>query len=719
MKKIHPELSQLRFFYGIQSAIAIALPLLIGLLMGNLKLIILPALAAFFINLFLGSLSVSYRDKLLGMAIATLGCAGVMSLGTVSGQMPWLLVIFTFPLLLLFNFIGVLGSTATAIGQVVAVFWFISTHLPGNLDLALERFWLLLLAGIWVMVRPLVRWLNDPYRPVKQAIIASYQSLAHFLETVARVEMADKDELWDLETAQAQHQTGTILAQARSLWHEVYSSQPGTQIEGQRLIFLIEKLTDMYREVIALTEVVVGQNKRELAEMEPDLKQACQTLIEAMKTLDDIVKLRNTSDRQEIAQETLAMLTTLQQEVQDLKKKFRTWSNSQKTITPNLHKLIPILQNLAEQIDATITLLLDRQKQVKVALQSVPLTPVTSFWEILKNNWTFESINFTAAMRLATVTTFAMWVSILLHWHHGYWIALTVLFVLQPDYGGTIQKAIQRIGGTILGVILATPIVLQIQDLNLLIIILIILAALTVAFRFVNYAFFMLFLTMLIVVILDLDVAKDWQLAETRVFHTVLGGALVVISYYLWPIWQKRSLPRRIGILLEKSISYFQTVAAAYQGQAQSAKILDLSRRQAELASDNALATVQRMRQEPKRFQGNVVGTTELILNGVSFINGVTTLRQHLQQFQPSQTLPGLDEFIEQVTKTFENLQQIQQTGINSLSMPNFTQSLHRLTDYLETIPEAQTEEIISLTFILAELHQLTDKLKGMFAAIP
>jgi len=56
-------------------------------------------------------------------------------------------------------------------------------------------------------------------------------------------------------------------------------------------------------------------------------------------------------------------------------------------------------------------------------------------------------------------------------------MAFTVLFVLQPDYGGTIQKAIQRLGGTILGVILATPIVLQIQDINLLIIILIILAA--------------------------------------------------------------------------------------------------------------------------------------------------------------------------------------------------------------------------------------------------
>jgi hypothetical protein len=98
-----------------------------------------------------------------------------------------------------------------------------------------------------------------------------------------------------------------------------------------------------------------------------------------MKTLDDIVKLRNTSDRQEIAQETLAMLTTLQQEVQDLKKKFRIGSNSQETITPNLHKLILILNNLAEQIDATITLLLNHQRQVKVARPISSLNPCHPF----------------------------------------------------------------------------------------------------------------------------------------------------------------------------------------------------------------------------------------------------------------------------------------------------------------------------------------------------
>jgi hypothetical protein len=51
-------------------------------------------------------------------------------------------------------------------------------------------------------------------------------------------------------------------------------------------------------------------------------------------------------------------------------------------------------------------------------------------------------------------------------------------------------------------------------------------------------------------------------------------------------------------------------------------------------------------------------------------------------------------------------------------TVPHTTAHRYRLTDYLETIPEAQTEEVRSLSFIIAELHQLTEKLKGMFAAI-
>ena len=34
---------------------------------------------------------------------------------------------------------------------------------------------------------------------------------------------------------------------------------------------------------------------------------------------------------------------------------------------------------------------------------------------------------------------------------HGYWAALTVLIVLRPDYGSTLQRGLQRAAGTVLG----------------------------------------------------------------------------------------------------------------------------------------------------------------------------------------------------------------------------------------------------------------------------
>jgi len=37
----------------------------------------------------------------------------------------------------------------------------------------------------------------------------------------------------------------------------------------------------------------------------------------------------------------------------------------------------------------------------------------------------------------------------------GYWIAFTIMVVLQPDYGSTRQRAAARIGGTVGGIVLA------------------------------------------------------------------------------------------------------------------------------------------------------------------------------------------------------------------------------------------------------------------------
>ncbi|WP_041934065.1 hypothetical protein [Gloeothece verrucosa] len=55
-------------------------------------------------------------------------------------------------------------------------------------------------------------------------------------------------------TSDAQYQTGTAIAQARTLWQQVQRTQFGVQPKSERLLLLIQKITEMYREVIPLTD---------------------------------------------------------------------------------------------------------------------------------------------------------------------------------------------------------------------------------------------------------------------------------------------------------------------------------------------------------------------------------------------------------------------------------------------------------------------------------
>ncbi len=40
---------------------------------------------------------------------------------------------------------------------------------------------------------------------------------------------------------------------------------------------------------------------------------------------------------------------------------------------------------------------------------------------------------------------------------HGYWIPMTILFVLRPGYGETLERIAMRAAGTVLGLLIATP----------------------------------------------------------------------------------------------------------------------------------------------------------------------------------------------------------------------------------------------------------------------
>src|SRR5258708_15545513 len=86
------------------------------------------------------------------------------------------------------------------------------------------------------------------------------------------------------------------------------------------------------------------------------------------------------------------------------------------------------------------------------------------FIEEIQNNLSFQSSTFRHALRLAASTALAGVIASAFHLTRGYWIPITVVVVLKPNFGGTLHRAVQRITGTVAGALFAGLILCVIPD---------------------------------------------------------------------------------------------------------------------------------------------------------------------------------------------------------------------------------------------------------------
>ncbi len=113
-------------------------------------------------------------------------------------------------------------------------------------------------------------------------------------------------------------------------------------------------------------------------------------------------------------------------------------------------------------------------------------------------------------------------VSEILPLQRSYWVPLTVAIVLKPDYGSVFARALQRGVGTVVGAVFGA-VVLTLVHGTWLLIPFAILAALLPFGRSRNYGLLAVFLTPLVVVLIDLLEPAGWHLALDRLQDTLIG----------------------------------------------------------------------------------------------------------------------------------------------------------------------------------------------------
>ena len=223
------------------------------------------------------------------------------------------------------------------------------------------------------------------------------------------------------------------------------------------------------------------------------------------------------------------------------------------------------------------------------------------YLEMVRANFTFTSEAFRHAMRVGVTLAVAVAISHLFPVGHGYWLPMTVMIVLKPDFAATLSRGLARSVGTLLGAGLVTLLLAALDPSPAgLIVLTVALYATSVAVLRANYVVYSVGIASLVVALLAFTGSPAPSLAADRAFYTVLGAILALTAYAIWPTWERSRVADRLADLVETDGRYGAALLHAWAEPASADRAaLQRLRLAARLARANAEASVDRWLSEP------------------------------------------------------------------------------------------------------------------------
>ena len=221
--------------------------------------------------------------------------------------------------------------------------------------------------------------------------------------------------------------------------------------------------------------------------------------------------------------------------------------------------------------------------------------------EAVKRDFTLDSPILRHSIRMAIIIPVAWIVGLWALTEHQYWVALTVAWVTRPGYGVTVGRVVSRTGGTLIGLALVGLIIWVTSPGPWgLIVICAISSYILFAAMPVNYAFAVIFVTSLIVTMLDLSGDDDF-FSSNRGIGTILGGVIALIASQIGAQWAGPTLPTK---LVSVAIGIRRYADASFDNQDDlRASIIELvnARREAAHAIQDATLEPKKGNLEPAR----------------------------------------------------------------------------------------------------------------------
>ncbi|WP_430388815.1 YccS family putative transporter [Dyella sp. 20L07] len=540
-----------------------------------------------------------WRNR-LGTLVVTLACFTVSSFAV-----QWLFpypVLFAIGLPLSTFVLVMLGAVseryATVAGAtlLLAVYTMIGADTASGTAMNPWHQPLLLLAGAaWYGVLSLLWSVLAPQQAVRHSLARLFEALANVLESKATlftpVHGVDREAL-QLPLARRNERVVEALNDTRlMLIDRIGSRRPrGASAERLRLYFtaqdIHERISSAHYPYDALAEALFHSDVLFRCEHLMRLQaHACRQRAESLRLRTERPPIAGTTESVADLQDALAVLR--EQPHQPAPHLLRA-----------LEALVSNLSTIQQQLSGEAPIGLPAAGQESM-LQNPGPQSLGEAWERIRLQLTPRSFRFRHAVRLAVALLVGYGVLHLIHPRHGYWILLTTLLVCQPSYGATQRRLVQRVAGTVTGLILGWATLRLVPQLPWQMPLIIASGVMFFAARLRRYPTATAAITLFVVLCFN-QVGSGYDVMWPRLLDTLIGAAIAALAMRLiLPDWQGRRFDDVLADMLRSDARYLAKIVDQYASGRRDDLDYRIARRDAHNANATLSGVLANMLREP------------------------------------------------------------------------------------------------------------------------
>ncbi|MGW6534310.1 FUSC family protein [Streptomyces sp. NPDC055051] len=488
-----------------RASLAMSLPLAVGLAVGEPTYGALVSMGA--LSGVIGDTADAYRMRVFNIAVPQLFGALGVTLGTLVFGQGWLAVATLTLVALVSGMISSIGAVASASGLLLLLNAVVGAGLPMP-----EPWWkaplLLTAGGLVVLVLTLLGWPLRRAAPERAAVAATYRTVAELYEAAGSEAYQEK-----------RHAVTASLNQSYDLILARRTRQHGRTTSLARLLAQLNVLVPLLEAAPAadLRVRLYGPLAPAVAATVRDLADAVETGRTERPELD---LPPSTRPAEKAVEHALRHAATV------------------------VHEAEPDPYNVDDSLGRPASLTVRARRAARTMLLSAP-------------SWRY-------GLRLALCIGLAQALVSLVAVPRSYWVALTVTFVMKPDFGSVFSRAVLRAVGTCLGLVSAALVLAEVPRGWWDVPVMMVLAALIPAFSAKGYAFQTAAITPVILLLSDALNQQGFDLVLPRLYDSLIGCAIALIAgYLLWPeSWHSR-IGDRLADAVADSAAYVDSAFGA------------------------------------------------------------------------------------------------------------------------------------------------------------